>query len=160
MSSDYLILCLTHDPALRLGHDNGEEWTRPEPALTAAANPAAHQITAPHVGCDLLVGRYSYPLIEVACPALPNDRWPAWHSGFHTQPKWVDVGWLRLLWHAHGQPDPALVASAERAGWGCWTSERVNRLRYETGAVLHHDHDGTQPDPCCPACTEATKTPE
>ena len=151
MSSVYRVLCLTHDPALPLGHDSGEEWSRPEPALAAATNPADYQITAPHAGCDLLVGEYSYPFVRVACPMSPGSR--AQHRGYHPHaPEWVDVAWLRLLWHAHGQPDQALTAAADNAARLCWTSDRVNRLRYEIGA-----EEPAGPSSCCPDCDRVAR---
>lgn len=60
-----------------------------------------------HRSCDLVLGRFSYPLIEV-CEA--GD--------------WLDAGWLRLLLLAG--PDAARTARLRG-----WTFERASRLRAE-----------------------------
>lgn len=63
MSSVYRILCLNHDPALEVGDDG---WRSAQEALAAVADREA----APgYPRCDLMVGRYSYPLVEVCWPA-------------------------------------------------------------------------------------------
>ncbi len=123
MSSEYRILCLSHDPAIVVPSEDG--WHRPEEALAAVADR-----TGPaelHANCALLVGRYSYPLVEVCCPRQTAIRQPG-HSGYHpNSDEWVDAAWLRLL---------AVTTAEQRAPLrlpGCWTHETALRLRYELG---------------------------
>lgn len=152
MSSDYRVLCLTHDPALELG-DDGDWWQDPEPAFAAVNAPSSSAVTAAHAGCDLLVGRYptvSYPLFEVACPPsrIPDNR-PG-HRGNHGGPKWIDAVWLRLLWHANQTSTPNgsdMAGAISEAASGCWSIPRLRRLRYALAAV---PADGKAS--CCPAC--------
>lgn len=120
MSSDYYVLCLSHDPAIRID----PEFASPNDALAAAAKPAEHQRLAEHVGCDLLVGRYSAPLIEAACPGGERCR-----PGFHTPTAdtWTDVGWLRMLHRIYS-------VGIDVSPFGirpCWTRDRVLRLARE-----------------------------
>jgi len=150
VSSAYRILCLTHDPATDIaGPDVDDGWTQPEPALAAIAD-RTHALTAPHAGCDLLLGRYSYPLVEVACPRSVLGFTAQGPSCFHSGPKWVDVAWLRLLWHAAQWPYVSIsfTAATEEAGRLCWTPARVHRLRYEIGAIEIPEQAAS----CCPAC--------
>lgn len=152
MSSAYRILCLTHDPATDIaGPDVDDGWTQPEPALAAIAD-RTHALTAPHAGCDLVLGRYSYPLVEVACPRSTPGFTAQGPGCFHTGPQWVDAAWLRLLWHAAQWPNihPGLTTATEEAGRLCWTPQRAHRLRYETRAI-----DTEQAGTCCPACDQA-----
>jgi hypothetical protein len=154
VSSDYRILCLTHDPALRLGEE--DRWLRPEPAFAAVADPGSCDLTAAHTGCDLLVERHSGSLIEMACPPskTPDARTGPSHTGWHRDPKWIGVEWLRLLWHASqlsGASEGLVAARSDAARSGCWPISRVDRLRYEIGAVAV----GEPPTSCCPACDQA-----
>ena len=128
MSSTFRILCLNHDPAIDVG---GEWHSSRDGHITApaiASDPTAHETTETHVGCDLVVGRYSYPLVEVCCPA-------GRHKGlYHPRPVWVEAGWLRLLWHAQQAPEgsPLREATAGPA-MACWPPERLGKLRRELG---------------------------
>lgn len=117
VSSDYYVLCLSHDPALVIDRDYGN----PDAALRAAADPAKFD---GHNTCDLLVGRYSAPLIEAACPGGPHCT----SHGPHAD-TWTDAGWLRLL-HAAYTADSDI--SAHRLP-RCWTKQRVLRLGTELG---------------------------
>lgn len=124
MSSDYHVLCASHDPALVITF--GGEYRSYAEALAAAADPAQDDRLVAHVGCDLLVGRYSTPLIEVACPGGERCK-PGWHrfdSGERTS-----AGWLRLLHAAHVRGDD--VTSMRLPA--CWTRERVLRLAVQLG---------------------------
>ena len=56
MSSTYRVLCLSHDPAIVAADD----YQRPETAEAAITEGIAE-----HAGCDLVIGRYSYPLVEL-----------------------------------------------------------------------------------------------
>lgn len=124
MSSTYRILCLSHDPALVLE----AEWHSPVEAATVAADPSLNPTIAAHATCDLLVGRYSYPLIEVGCP----EQRPEGDHTQHRDARWIDVAWLRLAWAATGFGDPTIHDALERLP-GCWSPERLRRLREELG---------------------------
>ncbi len=123
MSSTYRVLCLSHDPAT-VAADG--DWNRPEQAEEAiAAGVEGHE------QCDLLIGRYSYPLVEVGCPASKDRRFK--HPCVHGGTQWVDVAWLALLAVAQQDPSSAEAPSALRvvareAGARCWSPERVRRL--------------------------------
>jgi hypothetical protein len=126
VSSDYRILCMTHDPAIVIGHD----WTNAPEAIAAACDPANHEAVAAHKDCDLLVGRYSYPLVEVCCPAGTGK----WAHNTHLAPQWIATDWLRLLHQAVELNDPALASSVKTlVGRGCWSAQRLRRLRDELG---------------------------
>lgn len=116
VSSTYRIICLSHDPALVVEEP---EWQGMPDALAglAAGLPG-------HPSCELLVGRFSYPLVEVCCPRQHSNG--PLHRGFHPHSdEWVDASWLRLV----------LLAGADVAGRSrlrpCWTYERAHRLRAE-----------------------------
>lgn len=135
MSSDYRLLCLSHDPALCVGPDY--EWNnQPDTALAAAADPVRRREYG-HPNCDLVVGAFSYPLVEVGCPALPlsptelrhteGDR--VLHGGWHRQPTWTDAFWLRLLALADRiAPWPPLQEVLGRQRPLCWPPQRLARL--------------------------------
>lgn len=122
MSSNYHVLCVSHDPAIVITEDH--EFRSPHDALAAAANPASHERLAGHVGCDLLVGRYSYPLIEVGCPGGDRCR-PGYHRP--DSDMWADAGWLRLLHAAHSRGDDVTGFRLRP----CWTRSRVLSLARE-----------------------------
>lgn len=121
MSSQYRIICLSHDPGIEV--DGPEEWYQAEPAIAACA--ARSGPAADHPRCDLVIGRYSYPLVEVCCPGMSTDMpYPHPTGRYHRGPMWIDSMWLRLLIVA-----PAEVREAAQLGSTCWTHERVQRLR-------------------------------
>lgn len=123
MSSTYRILCLSHDPAIAIDR----EWDSPNDAIAHAADPRSHEVVSDHAGCDLLVGRYSYPLIELACP--PRDISTV-RCG-HRREVWIDIEWIRLLAVALDIENPALQKAVEGVvrPYRCWTRQRVQRLR-------------------------------
>lgn len=135
MSSAYHILCLSHDPAICL--DGDQDYTpNALSALAAAAGiasqdphagrPAFVEQLARHAHCDLLVGRYSSPLVDVACPGV-RPHCPTGHR--HDSDTWTRAGWLRLLHAAHQRGD-----DVARLGLpSCWTKQRVLRLGRELG---------------------------
>ncbi|MFJ4682023.1 hypothetical protein [Streptomyces sp. NPDC088789] len=92
MSSNYSVLCLSHDPAI-IVHDPG--FNRPQQAEAAIRDGIAG-----HEHCNLVIGRYSYPLIELGCPRsadLPRDLRPAVVRCYHGSTEWIDKDWLLLL---------------------------------------------------------------
>jgi hypothetical protein len=125
MSSTYRILCLSHDPAIVI--DEGLEFHSDVGGRERAVDAVLNGVKG-HEGCDLLIGRYSYPLVEVGCAKGAGCH----HSGT----RWINSEWLRLL-HAVGEAhaDERLkkaYAKAQRLH-GCWTDQRLDRLRLELG---------------------------
>lgn len=125
MSSSYYVLCMSHDPAIQLG-DYGN---RPEPALEAIAAGVDG-----HAGCDLAVGRYSYPLVGVCCPASRDQT--AKLRCCHGSPVWVDRDWLRLLAAGYQTTDPLVEEAVKKVSGLCWPWERLRRLRFELEVEL------------------------
>jgi hypothetical protein len=121
MSSTYRILCLSHDPALVLEQEYSSGRGGRE-AVEAAVLAGVKD----HEGCDLLLGRFSYPLIEVGCPKGPSCT--------HRGAVWLDTEWLQLLAAVgdgpHDEQLHKAVARARRTN-RCWTEQRLNRLRLE-----------------------------
>ena len=150
MSSDYRLLCLTHDPALEIGDDR---WHSPQEPLSAVARRDVDELTAAHEGCDLLIGRYSYPLVEVCCPPQLGPRAPTGH--LHRDPKWIDAAWLRLAWHAGTDPHgfASTAGQAARNLPACWAIARIDRLRYVLGVA--EAPAGAGGASCCAACDKA-----
>src|SRR5581483_9439210 len=99
MSSNYVLICASHDPAVEI-HDT-DVFASPNDALAAANARTGYEFLTPHQNCDLLVGRFNYPLTQVACPGSiwrefpPGTRCPGYHR--HDIDTWTDAGWLRLL---------------------------------------------------------------
>ena len=120
MSSAYRALCLSHDPALTIPD---AEWRDAVSLQGALADPAACEALAGHTACDLLGGRYSYPLIEVYCPPT-RDTSHHPHAGV-----WIDVEWLRLLLAAYDRTADVEVLSRPLSI--CWSRQRITRLRRE-----------------------------
>ncbi|GIE30153.1 hypothetical protein Ait01nite_031980 [Actinoplanes italicus] len=122
MSSDYRLLCMAHDPAIVIDIDA----TRPEIALAAILDRGAHEALRAHAHCPLLVGRYSYPLVEVCCPGSQHDHHPRLD-------KWIDASLLKVAALAWMQgPSEAMSAALSRLP-RCWEPIRLGRLRYELG---------------------------
>lgn len=129
MGSNYRALCLSHDPAIV----TGAEWHAADTALAALAGAAVpaddaqQEALAAHAGCDLVIGRYSYPLVEVCCP--PQR---AGSAHFHAQAVWADRVWLWLLDAARGTGSHK-VDTAVKLIPRCWSADRLGRLRHELG---------------------------
>ena len=126
MSSTYRILCLSHDPAIVIEYPEFSSGSNGRELAEAAVLRGIEG----HEGCDLLIGRYSYPLVEVGCP----DRSREHVGGYHPHDtKWVDASWLKLLYLAQRAPEGCPERQlAERAPMpGCWTPEHLHRLRNE-----------------------------
>lgn len=117
MSSDFQIICLSHDPALTIEQD----YPTSEQAIADAADHYAHP------ECDLIVGRWSGGLVELCCPGMVEGRAIPDHSGWHRDDEWVDAAWLRLALLAGA----ATTANARVPG--CWKYLRLHRLRYILG---------------------------
>lgn len=139
MSSTYRAICLGHDPAIVIhGGWENSEWNNPADAQTAVRNRSG--ALALHAKCDLVIGRYSSPLIEVGCPA--GARHPRrWHP--HTT-EWVDIGWLRLALAAVKTDNQEVLKAAGEVP-GCWLPERVGRLR---GLLVEEDEFTVQSVNC------------
>lgn len=119
MSSTYYTLCLSHDPAIRIDRDHSTA----EEALAAIAAGLDE-----HPDCDLLVGRFSYPLVEVACPPTRDQR----HTPkclAHGGPAWASRELLRLLAAAYLSGDSAVRAATAVNAFQHWTPQRIHRLR-------------------------------
>jgi hypothetical protein len=119
VSSTYRVLCLSHDPAI-IVTDEWEplEWNNEDEPIAAVAKRLGS--LASHAKCDLMVGAYSTPLVQVACP--PNEK--HWHK----EPVWMDANWLKLMAAAMIEPNDAVNTVLDRFH-GCWNPERVRRLR-------------------------------
>lgn len=132
MSSSYRAICLSHDPAIEIYGDDYDDlkWSDRETGLGALARRTGD--LAAHKNCDLVLGAYSYPLVQICCPAN-SHRTPGTRVGapcWHNNDQWMDVGWLRLLVAALSEPTPATTAVLSRRQIDpCWVPERVNRLR-------------------------------
>lgn len=132
MSSNYSVLCLSHDPAI-IVHDPG--YNRPEQAEAAIRDGVDG-----HADCDLMIGRYSYPLIEIGCPAAsgrPKHLRPSVVTCYHGSTVWIDRDWLWILAAAYQSPDPAMRAAIEQGHQQqCLPWERLRRLRVELGFTV------------------------
>lgn len=129
MSSTYRVLCLSHDPALVVG--DYTSYQSPEEAEDAVRDGIDG-----HSGCDLLIGRYSYPLIEVGCPPSHRERPGRYRCSIHGNTEWVDVAWLRILAHVHQSGNDQMRALTGDSRLRCWPWERLRRLRDELGIDL------------------------
>lgn len=126
MSSTYRILCMSHDPAIVVGES---EWNTPAEAVERAGNPGQFPDMAEHQNCDLLVGRYSYPLVEVGCPPRENSA----TGCMHLHPQWLGVEWVRLLAASLNAEAAPLCTAVEELTqrYRCWSRQRIERLRSE-----------------------------
>lgn len=116
MSSTYRVLCLSHDPAITTETD----YRTPGDAEHAIATGIDG-----HTGCDLLIGRYSYPLIEAGCPPANHPRCS------HNRTQWDDSSLLRLLATAYASTDETVRKTTEDSHFQCWPRDRLWRLREE-----------------------------
>lgn len=120
MSSAYRVLCLSHDPAIVASDPGYHRREQAEEAIRVGVEE--------HRDCDLLIGRFSYPLVEVGCPPRPSCH----HGGT----EWVDSDWLRLLAAAYQSQDEAVRAATRQSEFRCWSWERLRRLRDELGITV------------------------
>lgn len=121
MSSNYRVLCLSHDPAI-IARDH--DFNRPEQAEAAIRDGIEG-----HEHCDLAIGRYSYPLVELGCPATRDQ--PTKLRCVHANTEWTERGWLLLLAAAYQSEDPAVRQVAADGRHHCLPWERLQRLRME-----------------------------
>jgi hypothetical protein len=131
MSSDYHVLCMNHDPALMIDH----EWAHSADAAAAIKARRSDGPLGEHRSCDLLIGRYSAALVEVCCP---GGEHPLGRIRMHINERWVDVAWLRLLYHAYASSD-LVVAEAVTPLGDCWSRNRLVRLRGPLGIEANVD---------------------
>lgn len=131
MSSTYSVLCLSHDPAI-IVHDPG--YNRPE-----QAEAAIHNGINGHEQCDLMIGRYSSPLVELGCPRSadqPEHLRPGVLRCYHGSTMWTDSEWLRLLAAAYQSNDPDVRQAVKDGRHACLSWERLRRLRVELGITV------------------------
>lgn len=123
MSSDYHLLCLSHDPAIVIGN----EFRRHEVEALTRDTEALRD----HPHCDVVIGRFSYPLIEVGClgMTMSGTRCKRLHRGV----EWIDRDWLKLLLAATTPPNAVDPAILQPFVHGCWPLERLRKLRGELG---------------------------
>ncbi|MGW0566109.1 hypothetical protein [Streptomyces tauricus] len=121
MSSNYLVLCLSHDPAI-VAFDG--DFNQPE-----MAEEKIREGIEGHTGCDLAIGRYSYPLVELGCPASRDQ--PANLTCCHGSTVWTQKEWLVLLAAAYQATDPAVTAAVGAHRRPCLPWDRLRRLRDE-----------------------------
>jgi hypothetical protein len=125
VSSTYNILCVSHDPAILIETDEQKPAVVIERVLGAGV--------PGHPGCDLMVGRYSYPLIELCCVGFPFNAVNRPHPGWHRDPEWAEAGLLRVaavsLLRFAGK-DPAMDKALLQLPM-CWTRPRLVSLRDE-----------------------------
>ncbi|MFJ8727787.1 hypothetical protein [Streptomyces sp. NPDC093269] len=121
MSSTYRILCLSHDPALTI---DTPDYNRPE-----QAEEAIRAGIDGHTTCDLAIGRYSYPLVDLGCPASRDQ--PAQLRCHHGSTIWTDKDWLLLLAAAYQSDDPTMQQAIKAGHHDCLPWERLQRLRNE-----------------------------
>jgi hypothetical protein len=123
VSSTYHPICLSHDPGNVLGQ---ELTSREVPGFTRADVPG-------HANCDIVIGRWSGGLCELACLGKQIDGPTACKTRHHRDAQWIDSDWLRLLAAATTPPnvidDKVLWPIVAR----CWPLERVGRLWEELG---------------------------
>lgn len=130
MSSVYRVLCLSHDPAIHVARWENDDC---EAAIAAALDPATREDLAEHERCDLMVGRYSAGFVEACCPARQGRL----AHGRHIAPQWIDHKYLALLSAALDVADgPLATAVGEITRHGCWTEQRIRRLRIELGLEI------------------------
>jgi hypothetical protein len=117
MSSMYRLICLSHDPGLTLDTEwhSGANGRAAAEADLRHPGESAHEEVRQHARCDLIIGRYSCPLVEVGY--LP----------YNTNVHWIDSAWVRPL---------AMLAATEPTDLrlpGGWTWPRLLRLHGELG---------------------------
>lgn len=126
MSSNYSVLCTSHNPAIEA---RVELRTPTDAEAAIAAGIEGHQT------CDLVIARYSGALCELACPPTLSARRRDQHRCYpHRDSQWIGAEWLSLLHLAQQEPPgSALRNAAGDHGFHCWPDWRVERLRLALG---------------------------
>jgi len=128
VSSTYRAICMSHDPASEIDLDGIHHGN--VNLLDTALLLVTAAVRKQHPGCELLIGRYSYSLVEVSCPPSRSDKRTC--PVFHSEPNSVSLDWLRLLYHARQvpatKPLSEALASFDRTCWGPRRVERLMRL--------------------------------
>lgn len=141
MSSTYRAICLSHDPGLMLDHPETSSVHEIEDWVSRSRR---EHYWPGHERCDLVAGRYSYPLVEVFCPGgveLSAAAGAPPRKCSHAD------GWLPIeLLRAIALLDSAVLTVTAKPGTGagaairaalvglqdaageCWTSSRIRRL--------------------------------
>lgn len=134
MSSSYDVICLSHDPGIRVTGDLDAVSVDRNGDLPQTLT----QVREEHPHCDLAVTRESGAVVAVGC-IDPGD-----HG--HASPHWVDMDVLRLIHQARRVADAngvsptgvqqardqnGLVQALDRcfAARQCWPHVRIERLR-------------------------------
>lgn len=157
MSSIYRLICLSHNPGILLDtewHSGQDGRTVAEHTLTGIKQlpkewGEGNDELLQHADCDLVIGSYSAPLVEVG-----------WHpsSSRSDYVKWIDASWLRVLAHLyHAIANPQINMSRDHpveftwsADFQYWSPERLDRLRGELRFPLRvrPGQHGDQPEEC------------
>jgi hypothetical protein len=125
MSSDYRLICLSHEQAEQLGN-----WQSLDGGRAAVVERLADRATEAligHTGHEVIAGRYSYPLIEVYDPKAKE---------------WISASWLALALAAYAAP--GMSAQFAQVLWYVgahehWPIERLAPLRDELSHMLSSD---------------------
>lgn len=140
MSSTYRGICLNHAPALEFPVDSVYQ-SLPEfvdmihrgKDLAIRDRTDTLEIVA-HAGCDVIVGEYSYPLVEIYCVSFEHN---------HARPERFSAKDLNWLWHKlnsdrRRERREARHTLAQQAA-PCWNLDRLNRLGtlWEGGDLCH-----------------------
>lgn len=80
MSSTYRVLCVSHNPAIDTGVECHSSQYDDKYALEMLS-----EASKQHPECDLIIGRYSYPLIQIGIRTAQNKI------------AWMDKGWIIQL---------------------------------------------------------------
>jgi hypothetical protein len=116
---------MSHDPAIvALSGD----FNRPE--MAEAAIKAGVE---GHEDCDLMIGAYSYPLVQLGCPPAVGAVFSTGGKCAHNATQWIDVDWVRLLLAVldSDPKDRGAVMAASTIMQRCWTPQRLRRLRIQ-----------------------------
>lgn len=132
MSSNYYLLCMNHNPALVIDVDSqsiditsGLVESMRQGALLPG-NSYDHLLV--HKECHLMIGRYSYPLIELGC----LEGMAHGHSGI----KWIDRDVLRVMLYLDDKFGVTEEVHRLLQPWRkCFGLELVRLLRNEIGEV-------------------------
>ena len=107
VSSTWNLICLSHDPAIRLDGYDFADWHSVERATRE------HEALASHQTCDIIAGRYSGGLVELGCfGAIKGNGLSPQCSGYHNGVIWYKADVLRLVHAVYQQRSKAISGSA------------------------------------------------